>query len=74
MNNTFGPTLITDYVKTEIIMLEGKYVCHLKCKPYLNGVWFEDKLFVRTGPMVSELVGKEISDFHHNGSNLKWKS
>jgi hypothetical protein len=71
LNNTFGPTLITDYVKTEIIMLEGKYVCHLKCKPYLNGVWFEDKLFVRTGPMVSELVGKEISDFHHNRSNLK---
>jgi len=70
LNNTFGATLITDYVKTEIINLEGEYVCHLNCKPYLKGVWFEDKLFVRTGPMVSELVGKEISDFHHNRSNL----
>ena len=65
IKNSFGSVVITECITTKIVELRGKFVCLVSCKRYDSNepVFFKDKLYVRTGPRVDELTGKEQAQF-----------
>lgn len=65
MKNAFGASVVADFVTTNIEKVHDEYVCVVTCKRYEGDelVWFQDKLFIRTGPRVDELKGKEQAQF-----------
>ena len=65
MTNAFDTVIVSKFISTKIQLIKGIPVCVVSCEKY-NGnecVWFKDKLYVRTGPRVDELKGKEQADF-----------
>ena len=65
IKNAFGSLVVTDFISTSIERVKEKHICIVTCKRYDVDelVWFQDKLFVRTGPRVDELKGKEQAEF-----------
>ena len=65
IKNAFGASVIAGFVTTNIEKVDDEYVCVVTCKRYEGDelIWFQDKLFVRTGPRVDELRGIEQAQF-----------
>ena len=65
IKNAFGAVVIADFISIEIKNLEEKAVCVITCKRYDGNelIWFKDKLYIRTGPRIDELRGKEQARF-----------
>ena len=65
MKNEFGAAIVSEYITTKIVPLQNEYVCVVDCAQFdgEEAVWFKDGLFVRTGPRIDELKGKEQAKF-----------
>ena len=65
LKNAFGAAVIADFISTKIEKIDDKPVCVVTCKQY-NGdelIWFKEKLYIRTGPRIDELRGREQAQF-----------
>ena len=62
---TFGPAVSSKYINFEILTYEDKSICLITCKQFdgEDPIYFDNKLFVRTGPQISELVGVEQAKY-----------
>ena len=65
IKNAFGASVLADFVGTNIEAINNEHVCVVTCKRYEGDelIWFQDKLYVRTGPRVDELKGREQAQF-----------
>ncbi|MEI7994608.1 MAG: ATP-binding protein [Methylococcaceae bacterium] len=58
-----NPCLV-DFVKYDMVNLDGKWICHVKCKASNKPVWLDtDKFYVRNGPSSIELQGQKLGEY-----------
>ena len=77
IKNAFTSSVVADFVTTKIQEIDNEHVCIVTCKKYEGDelIWFQDKLFIRTGPRIDELRGIEQAQFilqrQQNKSEIK---
>lgn len=64
-NNAFKSVITSQYLNSTIVKIQNIPCCLVECQKYPEEepIFFKNKVYVRTGPRIDEIVGAEIIDF-----------
>ena len=63
--DAFNSVVTSNYITTKIVKINKIPCCVVECEKYPEDVpiYFKDKVYVRIGPRIDELVGQSVAQF-----------
>jgi len=62
--NAFGEIVASKYIKTDMQSIDSEWICRVTCEMKSDDmpIFFDDKVYVRSGPRISQLSTQQVAE------------